>query len=51
MLIFVSGASILTVLVESLGIAYIIPSAQCDLDLSMSDKSIISTMGFLGKTI
>lgn len=47
-LIFLCGASILTVLVETLGIAYILPAAQCDLNLTISDKSIISSVGFLG---
>lgn len=39
----------MTVFGETMGISFLIPAAQCDLDLSTSDKGLLSGMAFFGK--
>lgn len=36
------------VIIETMGMMFVIPAAQCDLDLSLSQKSILSAISFLG---
>jgi hypothetical protein len=35
-------------LAETMGISFVIPAAVCDLNLSTSDKGLLSGMTFLG---
>lgn len=44
----VVGLLLMAVINETMGVAYIIPAAQCDLNLSTTDKGILSSMTFLG---
>lgn len=37
------------VLNETIGISFLIPAAQCDLDLSTRDKGLLSSMVFFGE--
>lgn len=34
---------------ENLGISFVLPVAECDMDLSTQDKGILSAVGFAGK--
>lgn len=38
----------MAVINETMGMAIIIPAAQCDLELSLSRKGIISAVSFIG---
>lgn len=42
---------IMTVLNETMGVSFIIPASQCDLEMSTSDKGLLSSMTFFGKLI
>lgn len=48
-LLFMIALILLTVLNETMGISFLIPAAQCDLDLSTRDKGLVSSMTFLGE--
>jgi hypothetical protein len=48
-LLFVIALILLTVLNETMGISFLLPSAQCDLNLSTRDKGLVSGMTFLGE--
>ncbi len=39
----------MAVINETMGMAIIIPAAQCDLELSSSRKGVISAVSFIGK--
>lgn len=41
----------MTVLNETMGVSFIVPAAQCDLQMSTSDKGLLSSMTFFGKLI
>lgn len=47
-LIAVSGLILTTVLLETLGISYVIPVSECDMHLTTRDKGILSAIGFAG---
>ena len=47
-LIVLTGAVLGCVFLETVSINYILPVAQCDLNLTTLDKGILSTIGFLG---
>ncbi|XP_036319629.1 putative transporter SVOPL [Rhagoletis pomonella] len=47
-LICISGMVLATVLLETAGMGFILPIAQCDLQLSNQDKGVLSAIGFLG---
>lgn len=47
-LMAISGAILTAFLLETIGISYVIAVAGCDLQLSTSDKGILSAVGFLG---
>lgn len=34
---------------EQVAIAYVVPIAQCDLELSLQDKGILNSIGYIGK--
>lgn len=48
LLVILSGAILATVLLETLGISFILPVAQCDLNLSTQDKGLLSAIAFAG---
>lgn len=48
LLVILSGAVLSTVLLETLGISFILPVAECDLDLSTKDKGLLSAVAFAG---
>lgn len=47
-IIFVSGMVLNAVLLESCGIAFVIPVSQCDLKLTTSEKGILGAVTFFG---
>lgn len=47
-LIFVCGMNLAAVLLETLGISFVIPVAQCDLELTNRDKGVLSAIAFVG---
>ncbi|KAJ6640092.1 Synaptic vesicle glycoprotein 2B [Pseudolycoriella hygida] len=47
-LILVCGAILTTVLLETLGISFVLPVSECDMELSTQDKGILSAIGFAG---
>lgn len=47
-LIILAGAILGCVFVETVGINFILPIAQCDLNMSTRDKGILSGIGFTG---
>lgn len=48
LLVVLSGAVLSTVLLETLGISFILPVAECDLNLSTKDKGLLSAIAFAG---
>lgn len=36
-------------IIEQIGIAYVVPIAQCDLELTLKDKGILNSAGYTGK--
>lgn len=47
-LILVSGGLMASAYIELTSVNFILPIAQCDLDLSTSDKGILSAIGYVG---
>lgn len=47
-LVILSGAVLSTVLLETLGISFILPVAECDLNLTTKDKGLLSAIAFVG---
>lgn len=47
-LVILSGAVLSTVLLETLGISFILPIAECDLNLTTKDKGLLSAIAFVG---
>ncbi|XP_012260786.2 synaptic vesicle glycoprotein 2C-like isoform X1 [Athalia rosae] len=50
-LIFTSGLSLLSMVLEAAGISFMIPAAQCDLALTVTEKSYLSGMTYWGMVI
>lgn len=50
-LIVIGALTLLTALNETLGTSFLLPASVCDLDMSTSDKGILTSMTFLGVTI
>ncbi|XP_053949915.1 synaptic vesicle glycoprotein 2B-like [Anastrepha ludens] len=48
LLILVSGLILANVLLETLGISFVLPVSQCDLNLSIQERGILSAIGFAG---
>lgn len=44
----VCGVSLMSVIMETLSMSFVLPAAQCDLQLSLTDKGLLSSVGFLG---
>lgn len=47
-LIVLTGAILGSVFLETVGINFVLPVAQCELNMSNRDKGILSAVGFLG---
>ncbi|GLV45149.1 uncharacterized protein CBL_05251 [Carabus blaptoides fortunei] len=47
-LLLVCGGLLMAVIMETISMSYILPAAQCDLELTLSDKSMLSAVSFLG---
>lgn len=47
-LIVLAGIILATVILETLGISFVIPVSECDMQLSTRDKGLLSAIGFLG---
>lgn len=47
-LILTCGLILTSVLLETLGISFVLPVAQCDLQLTTQDKGVLSAIGFAG---
>lgn len=47
-LIFVSGLILNAVLLETCGIAFVIPVSQCDLNLTSAEKGVLGAVVFAG---
>lgn len=45
---FCSGGTLLCLTIETMAMMFIIPAAQCDLELSLTDKGLLSAIGFAG---
>jgi MFS transporter, VNT family, synaptic vesicle glycoprotein 2 len=50
-LIFVGALTLLSALNDTLGLSFILPASQCDFQLTIQDKGIISSATFLGVTL
>jgi hypothetical protein len=48
-LILIASLVLMCVFNETIGIAFLIPSAQCDLNLTSFDKGMLTGMTFLGE--
>jgi hypothetical protein len=46
--LIVVGLILIAVLNETMGVSFLLPAAQCDLNLSTKDKGLLSSMTFLG---
>lgn len=47
-LIFVCGMALNAVIMETCGISFVLPVSQCDLNLSSSEKGVLSAVAFIG---
>ncbi|XP_055911439.1 synaptic vesicle glycoprotein 2B-like [Eupeodes corollae] len=47
-IICVSGLILINVIMETLGISFVLPITKCDLELTYQDKGILGAVGFLG---
>lgn len=43
-----AGLCLMVVIIETMGMMFVIPAAQCDLDLTLDQKSLLSAISFLG---
>lgn len=43
-----TGGALMCVIVETMEMMFIIPAAQCDLELSLAEKGLLSSISFLG---
>lgn len=50
MLIAFTGIALAAVLLEMIGISFVLPVSECDLSLTSRDKGVLSGIGFVGKT-
>ena len=47
-MILISGLILANVLLETLGMSFVLPVSQCDLNLSIQERGILSAIGFAG---
>lgn len=50
-LLLIIALILFNVLNETMGISFLIPAAECDLDLTLSAKGLLSSMTFFGETL
>jgi MFS transporter, VNT family, synaptic vesicle glycoprotein 2 len=50
-LITLTGSILGCVVLETVGINFVLPIAQCDLSLTTHDKSVLSAIGFVGMIV
>lgn len=50
-LVILTGSILGCVALETVGINFVLPIAQCDLDLSTRDKGVLSAIGFVGMIV
>lgn len=50
-LVILTGSILGCVVLETVGINFVLPVAQCDLDLSTRDKGVLSAIGFVGMIV
>lgn len=43
-----SGVALTSVMVEALNMAFVLPAAKCELNLSISEQGFINAVGFMG---
>lgn len=43
-----TGGSLMSVIIETMCAMFIVPAAQCDLNLTLTEKGLLSSVGFLG---
>lgn len=48
-MLIVVGLIMIAVINETMGISFILPAAQCDLNLTTEDKGRLSSMTFIGE--
>lgn len=48
-LIGTTGIALAAVLIEMIGISFVLPVSECDLTLTSRDKGVLSGVGFVGK--
>ncbi|KAF5300491.1 hypothetical protein FQA39_LY02290 [Lamprigera yunnana] len=50
-ILIATGGSLMSVIMESMGMMFVIPSAECDLQLSLQRKGLLSSASFAGMMI
>ncbi|KAG4066762.1 hypothetical protein HA402_012829 [Bradysia odoriphaga] len=50
-LVAVTGISLAAVLIEMIGISFVLPVSECDLSLTTKDKGMLSSIGFVGTIV
>lgn len=43
-----AGLCLMVVIIETMGMMFVVPAAQCDLHLSLGEKGLLSAISFLG---
>lgn len=47
-LLFVTGFSLMSVIIEALNMAFVLPSAKCEITYTQTEQSLIGGVGFMG---
>lgn len=47
-ILLVSGSSLMSVIIEGLNMAFVLPLAKCDLNISTGEQGLINAVGFIG---
>jgi VNT family MFS transporter (synaptic vesicle glycoprotein 2) len=51
LVLLATGGGLMCVIIETMCMMFIIPAAQCDLDLSLSEKGLLSSVSFIGVVV
>lgn len=51
LVLLTSGLIMLNVSMESVGMSYVVTAAECDLNLSSSDKGFVTASAFIGQFV
>lgn len=46
-----AGLCLMCVIIETMGMMFVIPAAQCDLNLDLAQKGLLSAISFLGVVV